>query len=200
MTNFTMRMPIEGIDEGHGDAFARHILSVWRRSEGNVTDDYIKAFPRLVLFDGQPVADDSPNLLECGHAALPRKLLGSSWTQDSAHLRSFLPGNYRAMVGRGYFDAATQLIPVFDLVRAEIRNDEGVKFDDCYHRLILPVREMGGSRFLLSYSFQFGRRHLVQGGLTGSGTHDGHTLETPDYANLFQAGALASRRHSLHTC
>lgn len=200
MSNYTMRMPLEGIDEGHGDAFARHILSIWRRSEGNVTDDYISAFPRLVLFDGQPVANDSPNLLECGHAALPRKLLGSGWTQDSDHLRSFLPENYRAMVGRGYYDAATQQVPVFDLVRAEIRNDEGVKFDDYYHRLILPVRELGGSRFLLSYSFQFGKRRLERDGSANSEIPGDHTQETLNYANLFRAGVLANQRHLPHIC
>ncbi len=199
MNNYSMRMSVEDIDGGHGDTFAQHILSVWRKSEGNLTDDYIKAYPKLVLFDGQPNAGDSPNLLDCGHDALPLKLLGRTWAQSSEKLRSFLPNDYRAMIGRAYFDAATRQLPVFDIVRAEMQNDDGISFDAFYHRLILPVREFGGSRFLLSYSFLFGKQHQVLDTSSSSETPADRTLGTRDYANLFQSGAFSSQKRLFRT-
>lgn len=191
MTNFSAQMPVEDIDCGSGDEFSRHILSVWRRSEGNLTDDYIKAFPKMVLFDGAPRPSDSPDLLVCGSDALSSKILGAGWAASAEQARKFLAPHYRSMVGKDYYDSTSSHLPIFSIVSAEMHDTDGNSLDVFYQRLVLPVRTMGGGQFLLGYSFLPGTMPLVRGSSSADEIPLGRTSETPDYANLFQQGELS---------
>lgn len=190
MNNFSEQMPVEDIDRGSGDDFAKHILSVWRCSEGNLTDDYIKAFPKLVLFDGAPRPCDSPDLLVCGNDALSIKILGAGWAESAEQARKFLDSDYRLMVGKDYFDSTNSQIPIFSIVGAEMHDTDGNSLNVLYQRLVLPVRTMGGGRFLLGYSFLPGTMPLARGSSLADEIPPGHRSKTPDYANLFAQGEL----------
>lgn len=198
MTNFTQRMDLVDIDKGAGDSFAQHILSVWRQTEGNLVDDYIPAFPKLVMFDGNPVVDNTPDLLECGHEALPLKILGNTWAENANAANAFLPKQYRAMVGRSYFEAITQNQPVADIIRADMQNEFGHDISVIYQRLVLPVRTGGGSSFLLSYSYAHGKVPLAPGYSEDSQSRANHRQGMPDYANLFQSAARSSQTPVYH--
>lgn len=153
MTDFVTRMPVEDIDIGGGDAFSQHLLKIWRRSEGYLSDDYIKAGPQLVMLDGLPVPDDTPDILMCGHQALSVKILGSGWAPSVDQAKEFLGKRYRQLVGKSYYDAATTGKPMFDIVRADMQDMSGREINVFYQRLILPVRTLQGARFLFGYSF-----------------------------------------------
>ncbi len=198
MTDYTQRLPVEHIDEGGADAFAQDFFSLWRRTEGCLTEEYENFAPRLVIFDGVPNVNDSPDLLECGFDALPLKLLGSTWTEDAEHLRQFLPPDYRAMIGQAYYDAITQRRPVFDIVKADMRNDAGDPVDALYHRLILPCRE-SDFEIVLSYSFEVGTPHPVLGASSASENRVDCRPGRQDRASLFRAVAAATQRRSCHT-
>ncbi|MCV0429281.1 MAG: hypothetical protein K5905_27850 [Roseibium sp.] len=195
MSNYTYRLPIDEIDAGYGDAFAQGLFSLWRRTEGNLTDEYENYYSKIVLFDGNPVVGDSPELLDCGFEALPLKLLGSTWSEDTEHLRSFLPADYRAMVGRSYFEASVYSSPTFDIVRADLKNDEGAPVAKPYKRLILPVRE-GGFRCLLSYSFGIETLLPVKDRSKDSENLAVYTQRKPGGGSLYQAVVGSSERHS----
>lgn len=191
MNNFSARMPVEDIDNGSGDDFAKHILSVWRRSEGNLTDDYVKAFPKMVLFDGAPRPQDSPDLLVCGNDALSIKILGAGWAESAEQARKFLTSDYRSMVGKDYFDSTNSQLPIFSIVSAQMHDTNGNSLNVLYQRLVLPVRTMGGGQFLLGYSFLPGTMPMVRGSSLADEIPPDRMSETPDYANLFAQGELS---------
>ena len=182
---FSVRASIEDIDKGDGDAFAQHVLSIWRRTEGNLTSEYIRAFPRMILFDGSRKVNDSPDLLECGEEALSVKILGDGWAENRDKAREFLGRDYCSVVGRDYFDATTQQLPMYSIVQAEMHNTAGTTINVRYQRLILPVRTMGGAHFLFGYSFWHQKERQVQAALPTSESPVRRKSETQDYANLF---------------
>lgn len=186
MKTFSQRLELEDIDKGDGDAFAQHILSVWRKSEGNLVEDYIKAFPNMVLFDGTPRVNDTPDLIECGHEALSVKLLGEGWAENKKETRNFLGKDYCMVVGRDYFDATTQQLPMYSIVQALMQNTAGQMLKVRYQRLVLPVRSMGGRPFLFGYSFDRQRESLARGHVSDCAIPLRRTLEETDYASLFR--------------
>lgn len=186
MKTFSERLPLEDIDKGDGDAFAQHVLSVWRKSEGNLVEDYITAFPNMVLFDGAPKVNDTPDLLECGDEALSVKLLGEGWAENKKETRDFLGKDYCVVVGRDYFDATTLQMPMYSIVQALMQNTSGEILKVRYQRLILPVRTMGGRPFLFGYSFDRQREGLARGHVSDCAVPLRRRLEETSYANLFR--------------
>lgn len=195
MKEFCQTMPLEHIDQGAGDDYSQRLLEVWRQHEGRMCEDLVPLFPRLVMFEGTPKRGDSPDLLLCGNDALSVKILGSGWAECTDEFRSFLGKEYCELVGRSYFEAAKTAVPVFDVVRAEMRDTCGRKVSVFYQRLILPVRTMGGSRFLFGYSFAPQTVPVVRGASLVGQIRPDHTAKKPDYANLFSAAVSATRRH-----
>lgn len=188
-TQYTALQRLEDIDKGAGDAFSQRLLSVWRQYEGRITDEYINLFPKLAMFDGLPILSDTPDMIMCGHDALSVKVLGSGWADNAEKVRDFLPKEYREIVGKAYYKAATEFTPVFDVVRAELYDTAQRRLSVFYQRLIIPVVTDGGARFTLGYSFSDQTIPVARDVTEDSGNLVSHKPEKPDFANLLFPGA-----------
>lgn len=185
MNTFSHRLQVDDIDCGDGDQFAQCILSIWRRYEGNLSSDYIQYFPKMVLFDARAEPGSPPDILETGDQALSTKILGQGWADNKETVRDFLGRKYCEAVGRDYFDAAQQNLPLYSVVHAKMKNTDNLHIDVIYQRLILPVRTLGGAKFLLGYSFLHGKDLPEVDRTLIDETQPHHTPKRPDYSSLF---------------
>jgi len=153
MNAFVAQFSVNDVDKGGADDFARQLLETWRSSRGLLCDEMQMLFSNLVLFDGIPTPNDTPDILFCGTDSLATKILGSGWADGPDKARLNLDATYRRLVGESYRMAAKETKPVFDMVSTPLRSDDPASRQLRYQRLILPLATHSGARFLVCYSF-----------------------------------------------
>lgn len=124
MNAFIAQFAVGDVDKGGADEFARKLLETWRSSRGMLCDDMQMLFSNLVLFDGVPTPNDTPDILFCGTDSLATKILGSGWADGPDKARLNLDATYRRLVGESYRMAAAETKPVFDMVSTPLRSGD----------------------------------------------------------------------------
>lgn len=151
--DFVVRFDLDDVFRGGADDTARTLLDTWRTNGGRICDDIAGYTDQLVILDGQPQKTDSPQVLFHGANSLLKRNLGNTPVTDSPQIkRNDFSADYRRMCAQAYFDTASDMQPIFDLVRVSRPMVSGEYQQQTYHRLLLPVFTDQGARFTLCYS------------------------------------------------
>lgn len=165
--NTVFELDLDDVERGSADSLTQRLLSVWKASQGHLTDELVSVSPSLLMFDGQPTGNSAPNMLIAGENSLASRILGADWADRPKKAVSSLDDEYVELIGRGYKKAIFEKKPIFEYVATSLTYGFEPTVELKYQRLILPFQTIYGCSFLFCYSHDVGTnrplRHLLPG-------------------------------------
>ncbi len=141
--------PCDLVDRGYVDEKAKHLLSLWRRTSGEITDpDLFQGIaPYLVRFTGHVPEADTPEIQFVGRASLLGKSVKLA-RRAKTDRRKLFSAEHRKVLRDGFELALSE--PTLQLVQDDFFTDEG-HCKMTYEKLSLRWNA-NGIPFLFSYS------------------------------------------------
>lgn len=150
MSTACERLDIKDLEAGQADEKAQFLFRVWRNSlDSNMSElQALVPVSQDLLVLSEPCPEQlMSNLLFCGKDSMASKLAGEDFGKNRTAGVDLLPADYSSAVALGQKFSLDFMEPVYDFISSYLNGEKMI-----YERLLLPVRTMRGSTFLICYS------------------------------------------------